>query len=179
MEKSGMTSRPIVLVDLHDHPLGYMEKMEAHEKGLLHRAVSVFLFNPQGEWLLQRRAFTKYHSGGLWSNACCTHPYPEESPGQAAERRLPEELGISCPLEQLFCFIYRAKLDHGLTEYEYDYIYTGRTTGLPQINPREAAEWGYFTTSLLSYDLKAHPESYTVWFRKLFPEVLKRQSSLR
>lgn len=173
MEKS----RQVVLVDRHDRPAGTLEKMEAHEKGLLHRAVSVFLFNPHGEWMLQRRAFSKYHSGGLWSNACCTHPYPDETPKEAAARRLPEELGISCPLNPLFCFVYRAELDNGLTEHEYDHVYAGCTTGLPQINPQEVAEWGYFSPDLLVHDLKAHPESYTAWFRQLFPEVLKHQSS--
>lgn len=177
MDKPGSETQQVVLVDRYDRPEGYMEKMEAHEKGLLHRAVSVFLFNQHGEWMLQRRAFTKYHSGGLWSNACCTHPFPDESPGKAAQRRLQEELGISCPLQHLFSFVYRAELDHKLTEYEYDHIYIGYTSNLPQINPQEVVEWGYFTPGMLVGDLQAYPVSYTVWFRKLFPEVLERQSS--
>lgn len=174
MEENSHTIAPLVLVDLYDRPTGYMEKMETHRKGMLHRAVSVFLFHPNGEWLLQRRAFTKYHSGGLWSNACCTHPHPDESPETAACRRLKEELGLSCPLEKLFCFVYKAALDHGLTEYEYDHIYIGTATDLPQINPEEVREWGYFTPTMLTSDLKTHPGSYTAWFQKLFPEILKR-----
>lgn len=177
MENSAAEPQQVTLVDKYDHPLGDMEKMEAHEKGLLHRAVSVFLFNPHGEWLLQRRAFSKYHSGGLWSNACCTHPGPHETPAEAAARRLPEELGITCPLEPLFRFIYRAELDHGLIEHEYDHIYVGCTTGLPQINPQEIAEWGYFSPELLACDMQVFPGNYTPWFRHLFPEVLKRQST--
>lgn len=176
MEDYGTEIQEVVLVDIYDRPTGRMEKMEAHQKGLLHRAVSVFLFNPQGEWMLQRRAFTKYHSGGLWSNACCTHPWTDESPGEAASRRLREELGLSCPLKHLFCFVYRAELGNKLIEYEYDHIYVGCTAGLPQLNLQEVAEWGYFPSALLKQKLKARPENYTVWFRQLFPEVLKRQS---
>lgn len=177
MEKYGTAMQEVVLVDLHDRSVGSIVKTEAHEQGLLHRAVSVFLFNSHGEWMLQRRASSKYHSGGLWSNACCTHPRPGESPAEAAARRLPEELGISCPLIHLFCFVYRAELDQRFTEYEYDHIFAGCTGALPLLNPQEVAEWGYFPGSLLENDLKTHPESYTVWFRQLFPKVLKYQSS--
>lgn len=175
MEKSIVDTSQVVLVDLNDRPTGYMEKQEAHRQGLLHRAISVFLFNTEGQWLLQRRSFTKYHSAGLWSNACCTHPYPGESPERAAQRRIKEELGLSCPLEKQFCFLYKTALDHGLTEYEYDHIFTGYATDLPEINLTEVQEWGYFSPALLIKDVKAHPEYYTVWFRKIFPEILKHQ----
>lgn len=173
MKNPNPLSSQIVLVDLHDQPIGYMEKMEVHRQGLLHRAVSVFLFNAHGEWLLQRRALHKYHSGGLWSNACCTHPYPDEAPDTAARRRTGEELGLSCPLEKRFCFLYKTALDHGLTEYEYDHVFTGITTELPEINPAEVREWGYFNSDFLIRDIEAHPGYYTVWFRKIFPEILK------
>ena len=106
-----------------------MEKMEAHKKGLLHRAFSVFIFNGKGEMLLQQRALNKYHSGGLWTNACCSHPMPGEKTEDAADRRLKEELGFETPLEKIFDFVYKAEFDNGLTEYEFDHVFAGEYEG--------------------------------------------------
>jgi isopentenyl-diphosphate delta-isomerase len=112
----------LVLVNENDEPVGLMEKMEVHQKALLHRAFSVFLFNSKGEMLLQRRALEKYHSGGLWTNTCCSHPYPDETPSQAATRRMREELGFETSVNPAFSFIYKAALDNELTEYEFDHV---------------------------------------------------------
>lgn len=177
METNDTRSSQVVLVDVYDRPSGYMEKLEAHRRALLHRAVSVFVFTQQGLWLLQRRAFAKYHSGGLWSNACCTHPYPGEQPLEAAHRRLQEEMGLDCPLEKLFSLIYRAPLDHGLTEYEYDHIFAGWTDEQPKVNADEVCEWRYISPEQLAGEQCEHPRDYTVWFRKLYPQIMKHQSS--
>lgn len=115
----------VILVNELDQETGLMEKMEAHEKGLLHRAFSVFIMNDQGDMLLQQRALDKYHSGGLWTNACCSHPLPGEAVEAAAHRRLSEEMGFDCPLRELFQFTYRTEFDNGLIEHEYDHVWTG------------------------------------------------------
>ncbi len=167
-------SSQVVLVDLHDRPTGTMEKLEAHRQGLLHRAVSVFIFNAGGKWLLQQRASKKYHSAGLWSNTCCTHPYPEERPEDAAQRRLEEEMGLSCPLEKQFCLTYKAQIDEKLAEHEYDHIFTGYTTDIPVPNPTEVSEWKFVPTLQLTKDMHEHPDRYTIWFKAIFPQLLKR-----
>lgn len=162
----------VVLVNEQDEVLGTMEKMEAHRRALLHRAVSVFLVNGKGEWLLQRRNACKYHSGGLWTNACCTHPLPGESYEQAARRRLKEEIGIECgPLQYIFRFIYRAELDHELTEHELDYIFITTSDALPNVNPEEVDDWEYVSFPALSDSIAAAPEAYTVWFRHIYKTV--------
>lgn len=155
----------VVLVDEQDHPTGIMEKMEAHEKGLLHRAFSVLLFNDQQEWLLQQRALDKYHCGGLWTNTCCSHPGPGEAAIDAAQRRLKEEMGIECALQPAFQLIYKAAFDNGLTEYEYDHVFVGRFSQAPQINPNEVAAWKYLSLSALRQDLLEAPDRYTPWFK--------------
>lgn len=175
MIKKDQRLSQVVLVDIYDRPSGYMEKLEAHRRALLHRAVSVFIFTQEGLWLLQRRTLTKYHSGGLWSNACCTHPYPGETPAEAAHRRLQEEMGLDCPLEKLFSLIYRASLDHGLTEYEYDHIFAGWTDALPQVNPGEVCDWRYLSPAQLVTEQRLCPQEYTAWFRKLYPQILIHQ----
>ena len=124
----------VILVDKTDNPIGEMEKQEAHIKGVLHRAFSIFIFNSKGEVLLQQRAFHKYHSGGLWTNTCCSHPRNGETTIQAANRRLKEEMGMSCALTEEFTFIYKAKLDNDLYEHELDHVLFGTTDLLPQIN---------------------------------------------
>ena len=133
----------VVLVDNKDRELGTMEKMEAHEKGLLHRAFSVFLFNKKGEMLLQRRALDKYHSAGLWTNACCSHPKPDEEVQSAANRRLGEELGISAELNHQFSFYYKSDYENGLSEHELDHVFFGNFDEEPQLNPEEAMDWKY------------------------------------
>jgi len=161
----------VILVDEFDNQIGIMEKMEAHKKALLHRAISVFLWNSNGEWLLQRRALSKYHSGGLWTNACCSHPLPYESYIDAANRRLIQEMGLQCPLKEIFNFTYKELLDNELTEYEFDHVFFGITDDIPQINPAEVAEYKYIKYQELSIDIKKNPSHYTVWFKKILEQV--------
>ncbi len=164
----------VILVDESDRAIGTMEKMEAHERGLLHRAFSIFLFNTRGELLLHQRAHDKYHSGGLWTNTCCSHPRDGETVEEAAHRRLMEEMGMEANMERAFHFIYRAELDHDLTEHELDHVLTGVTDAEPRINPEEVAAYRYVALDELSDELAAHPERFTAWFRICFPEVMAR-----
>lgn len=161
----------VILVNEQDEPIGQMEKMEAHEKGVLHRAFSVFIFNDKNELLLQKRASSKYHSGGLWSNSCCSHPRDGESAVKAGERRLMEEMGFTVPVEAVFSFIYKAELDHGLTEHELDHVLIGRYNDAPNINPEEVEDWKYINLDELSADIKQYPENYTEWFKIVFDRV--------
>lgn len=163
----------VILIDEADCEIGTMEKMEAHRQARLHRAVSVFIFNSKGEWLLQRRACHKYHSGGLWTNTCCTHPYPNESYAEGAGRRLHEEMGITCSLQELFHFRYESLLDHGLTENELDHVFIGYSDQLPQLNTDEVCEYRYVTLNTLNHDIQTHPSLYTYWFTKIYCEVAK------
>lgn len=165
----------VVLVDNNDNEVGTLEKMEAHRKALLHRAISVFIINEQGEWIIQRRAFAKYHSAGLWTNSCCTHPMPGESNQQAALRRLGEEMGMgtsgNIQFNELFSFIYKEKLDNELTEYEFDHVFIGISNELPVINVDEVCEWKAITFDALHADVLANPSHYTVWFKKIYEKV--------
>jgi isopentenyl-diphosphate Delta-isomerase len=161
----------VILVDENDTETGLMSKTEAHEKGLLHRAVSVFITNSDGDWLLQRRALNKYHSAGLWTNTCCSHPLPGETNEDAVKRRLIEEMGLECELNQLFRFTYREILENGLIEHELDYVFLGISNLLPVINDSEVAEYKYFNYQELKNDINKNPENYTVWFRKIYNEV--------
>ena len=163
----------VVLVDHEDNPRGTMEKMEAHRKGLLHRAFSVFVFNDQGKLMLQQRALHKYHSPGLWSNTCCSHPYPGEKVEAAAHRRLQEEMGFDCELQHAFSFVYRAELDQGMTEHELDHVFTGLAGKEPIINPDEVNDWKWVEVDELVQDMETNPEKYTVWFRIIFKEFRK------
>lgn len=142
-----------------------MEKMEAHEKGLLHRAFSVFIFNSKKELLLQQRALSKYHSPGLWTNTCCSHPRPAEETDVAALRRLQEEMGMKAPLKHMTGFIYKTSFDNGLTEHEYDHIYTGKSEDTPKINSEEVNAFKWMHLDDIKSDLKSHPEAYTYWFK--------------
>lgn len=164
----------VILIDSTDNVTGTMDKIEAHQKGLLHRAISVFIFNSKGEWMLQQRALNKYHSAGLWSNACCTHPQPGESYRQAAQRRLGEEMGIDCELSEVSQLIYKAQFDNGLTEHELDRIFVGITDTLPVINAEEVHDWKYIPSDKLEADFQSDPDKYTVWFKEIYPDV-KRQ----
>ena len=166
----------VILVDKTDHPIGEMEKQEAHIKGVLHRAFSIFIFNSKGEVLLQQRAFHKYHSGGLWTNTCCSHPRNGETTIQAANRRLKEEMGMSCALTEEFTFIYKAKLDNDLYEHELDHVLFGTTDLLPQINKEEVAGYKYSSFQDIQQEMKDYPEKYTVWFKICFDEVIKKRS---
>lgn len=161
----------VVLVDSNDVETGRMEKMEAHLKGLLHRAFSVLIYNSKGELLLQKRAADKYHSGGLWTNTCCSHPHPGEDIIAAAARRLKEEMGIvSVDLKTEISFIYRAELENGLVEHEFDHIVKGRSESDPILNPKEADSFRWISPETLEMEVKQHPELFTFWFK----EMIKR-----
>lgn len=161
----------VQLVDEADRELGTMEKMEAHIKGALHRAISVFLFNSKGELLLQQRAESKYHSPGLWSNTCCTHPRPGEKPEHAAKRRLQEELGISCSVFYKTSVCYRASLGKGLIEYEYDHVYTGICDDEPTPDESEVSSWCYLSRAEADTMLKQSPGIFTSWFPILYEKL--------
>ncbi|HEY4290062.1 MAG TPA: isopentenyl-diphosphate Delta-isomerase [Puia sp.] len=172
-----MQREEVILVNENDVPLGTMEKMEAHRKALLHRAFSVFIFNSKGEMLLQQRAPEKYHSAGLWTNACCSHPRPGEDTGEAARRRLCEELGFSAPLEKIFDFTYRSEFDNGLTEFEFDHVYIGQYDGVIAPNPAEVSGYGYRSPEEIRVCLEQEPESFTSWFHLAFPLVCEKMIS--
>lgn len=160
-----MIEEQVVLVDSKDRELELKNKQSAHIEGLLHRAISIFVFNEKNELILQQRASHKYHSGLLWANTCCGHPRKGEAVSEAAHRRLDEEMGFDCPLEKRFYFIYKADLDNGLIEYEFDHIFLGRYEGVPKINPKEVADWRCIAVEELIRNIRSYPEQYTVWLR--------------
>lgn len=162
----------VILVDEHDEEIGVADKLNAHRIGHLHRAISVFVFDTRGRLLLQRRAAGKYHSGGLWSNTCCSHPRPGESSPVAAQRRLWEEMGFGCDLTERFSFVYRAVLSNQLIENEYDHVFFGRFDGVPVPNRDEADDWMWMDLSRLRVDLKQRPDAYTFWLAACFEQVL-------
>lgn len=155
----------VILVNETDEFVGTMDKLEAHQKGLLHRAFSIFIFNDAGELLLQRRAKEKYHSAGLWANTCCSHPRPEESTIHAAKRRLKEEMGIETDLEKKFDFIYRAQLDNNLIEYEFDHVFTGQYNGNPVPDINEVSEYRWVSIPTLKNEIEQYPEKYSEWLK--------------
>jgi isopentenyl-diphosphate Delta-isomerase len=158
-------------VDEQDNPLGFMDKMEAHQKGLIHRAFSIFIFNSRGEMLLQQRALNKYHSAGLWSNSCCSHPYPGEDITEAASRRLNEELGFNAPLEKIFDFIYQASFENGLVENEFDHVFVGHYDGNIEMNSEEVRDYAFKPMKQIRRELEDRPEIYTEWFKISFPKM--------
>lgn len=160
----------VILVDKYDRAVGTMPKMESHEKGILHRAFSVLIFNSKRELLLQRRAYDKYHSGGLWANTCCSHPVPGEDTVSAAQRRLKEELGMRAELIYIKSFIYQADLDHGLQEHELDHIFIGYSDELPIPNREEVAEYRYATLAKIREDMYHAPDHYAEWFKIIVKE---------
>jgi isopentenyl-diphosphate delta-isomerase len=164
----------LILVDLSDNPIGYLGKTETHELGLLHRAFSVFIFNDKNELLLQQRALKKYHSGGLWTNSCCSHPKKNETTLQSAERRLMEEMGISTSLKKNFDFIYKAILDNALIEHEFDHVFFGTYNLSPIINTDEVMDWKYESLKNIKTDMQKNPNKYTEWFKICFDEVQNR-----
>jgi len=164
----------VILVDEEDRPLGLMPKMEAHRKGLLHRAFSVFIFNDQGQLMLQQRALSKYHSPGLWTNTVCSHQRQGENSVAAGRRRLQEEMGFTTELREIFSFIYRAELDNGLTEHELDHVLIGRYNGEPSPDPDEAAGYKWMYLSELKDDIARHPEKYTAWFKIIFERSFQK-----
>jgi isopentenyl-diphosphate Delta-isomerase len=169
-----MTTEHVVLVDDHDVAIGVAEKLAAHRAGQLHRAVSVFLFDARGAMWLQRRALHKYHSPGLWTNACCTHPRPGEGNAHAATRRVREELGSACQrLRSLFSFLYYAPFDNGLVEHEYDHVFVGQLNVHPTPNPEEVDAVRLVPVRELRREVDAHPERFTAWFRIALAPVLR------
>lgn len=170
----------VILVDEHDNEIGFMSKTTAHQQAVMHRAISVFIVNNAGEWLLQQRAFEKYHSAGLWTNTCCSHPLPGETHSSAAARRLVEEMGIEkCKLTRLFDFTYREELENGLTEYELDHVYLGFSDQLPVPNPDEVKSFKYISFDELKTDITKSPDNYTVWFRRIFERVQQHIETLQ
>ena len=164
----------VILVDENDNPLGMMEKMEAHKKGVLHRAFSVFIFNSKGEMLLQQRAFSKYHSGGLWTNTCCSHPRDGEATIEAAHRRLQEEMGFDCEIKKSFDFIYKKELNKGLTEHELDHVFIGNFDSEFRFSPDEVNAIAYVPVQQVLEGVAQNPENYTEWFKICLSEVIKR-----
>ena len=171
-------SETVILVDDQDNQIGTMEKMEAHVKALRHRAFSVMVFNRNGEIMLQQRALSKYHCGGLWTNTCCSHPRIGETNLAAAHRRLGEEMGFDCDLQELYSFNYEAKLDHGLTEKEHDHVFVGNFDDEPKINREEVENWKWIKLNDLKKELTEKPEQYTFWFREIMREYFRRNETL-
>ena len=165
----------LIQVDASDTALGTVEKMAAHRAGILHRAFSVFLFTPDGRWILQQRALSKYHSGGLWSNACCGHPLEGEETAAAARRRLAFEMGIDCDLAEVFSFTYRAELPNGLVEHEVDHVFTGTTAALPSPDPAEVMDWKAMRPDEVRHDMLRDDSRYTEWFKMMVERILQYQ----
>lgn len=163
-----MEEELVILVNEKDEQIGLMPKMEAHEKALLHRAFSVFVFNDKDELLLQQRALSKYHSPGLWTNTCCSHQRAGESSIEAGTRRLKEEMGFTTDLRESISFIYKAPFDNGLTEHEFDHILIGTYNNDPDINKEEVVAWKWMKPDDIKEDIKIHPEHYTEWFKIIF-----------
>ncbi|XBS71026.1 isopentenyl-diphosphate Delta-isomerase [Acerihabitans sp. KWT182] len=169
-----MAFTEVILVDDRDRPLGRMEKLKAHQEGLLHRAVTVYLFNPQGELLLQQRAEDKYHCGGLWSNTCCGHPMPHEETASAARRRLYEEMGLSCALTPVFTLQYRLPLSNGLVEHELGHVFFGVSARAPALNPSEAMAYRYLSLPAVLAQTRRNPALFTPWFLLTLPDIPAR-----
>ena len=174
-----MKEEKVILVDSEDKPIGTLPKMEAHEKGVLHRAFSVFILNQKGELMLQQRAHHKYHSPGLWTNTCCSHQREGEQNIEAGMRRLDEEMGFSVTLEELFSFIYKAPFDNGLTEHELDHVMLGHYEEVPQINTEEVAEWKWMSLIDIDADIAINPDEYTVWFKIIFERFFNHIKAIK
>lgn len=166
-----MDKNIVIAVDENDNEVGYYDKMTAHVDGVLHRAVSVLVFNSKNEWLIQQRAGHKYHSPLLWSNTACSHPMKGEITQDAAERRLLEEMGLELALDKLFSFIYRAEFDNGLIEHELDHVFIGRSDHQPKFNPEEVAAFRWLSSEELEAEIVANPDNFTAWFKLLVPRV--------
>jgi len=163
----------VILVNERDEKIGLMPKLEAHQKGILHRAFSVFIFNNNNELMLQQRALNKYHSPGLWTNTCCSHQRDGETSLEAGKRRLGEEMGFTTPLKETNSFIYKAPFDNGLTEHELDHILVGYYNDIPEINQAEVASWKWMKVEQVQKDLQINPDDYTAWFKIIFDKFYK------
>ena len=166
-----MNTQEVILVNENDEVIGTIEKLQAHKEGLLHRAFSIFIFDSKGRMLLQQRAIDKYHGGQLWSNTCCSHPYPGEEVEVATLRRLKEEMGFTTVLKKVFSFCYRAEVENNLVEHEYDHVFTGVYEGPIEINNSEVADYCYEEMSSIKWALKEKPEKFTAWFKLAFPTI--------
>ena len=166
-----MVNDLLITVDAEDNVIGEIAKLEGHRKGILHRAFSIFIFNPEGKWLMQQRAFNKYHSGGLWTNTCCSHPHPGQLTEEAAINRLYEEMGIWCNIQHIFEFTYKASFGNGLTEYEYDHIFTGVTDTLPEINKEEVHSYKFMSFEEIKTEVEENPDHFTEWFKIIYEKV--------
>ncbi|MEX0636084.1 MAG: isopentenyl-diphosphate Delta-isomerase [Ferruginibacter sp.] len=161
----------VILVNPQDEPIGLMGKIEAHKKGLLHRAFSIFIFNKNGEMLLQQRAFEKYHSGGLWTNTCCSHPQPGENTAAAAVRRLQQEMGFQTELKKSFSFVYKTAFDNGLIEHEVDHVFIGEYEGAILPNVEEVYNYEYRSMNSIREAIQSTPQLFTSWFKIAFPTL--------
>ena len=167
-----MNNELLILVDENDNEIGLKDKLSTHREGLLHRAFSIFIFNSKNELLLQQRADEKYHSGGLWSNTCCSHPNNKEKLAETVSRRLKEEMGIESDTEFQFKFLYQTPFKNGLKEHELDYVYFGRSDEEPTLNPSEVKNWKYQPLEKLSEDVSLNPDNYSVWLKTCLPQVI-------
>ena len=165
-----MIEEKVILVDTNDNPIGLMNKLEAHEKAVLHRAFSVFILNDKNELMLQQRAHLKYHSPLLWTNTCCSHQRENETNIQAGTRRLREEMGFETELKEMFHFIYKAPFDNGLTEHELDHVMLGYYNDMPNINKDEVERWKWMKIEDVKNDMITNPDQYTIWFKIIFEE---------
>ena len=173
VSSKSITEEQVILVDENDNPIGLMPKLEAHSKGRLHRAFSVFVLNHKGELMLQKRASHKYHSPDLWTNTCCSHQREGESSEEAGRRRLQEEMGFTTPLKRTTSFIYKVSFDNGLTEHEYDHILVGSYEKAPNINKDEVSDWKWMSLDEIHHSLHESPDMYTAWFKIIFEKFYK------
>lgn len=158
----------VILVNKNDEQIGIGEKLKVHQEGKLHRCFSILIFNSKGELLIQQRVKSKYHSPGLWSNTCCSHPRPGEDLREAVKRRLKEEMGIKASnLKEFATFIYKAKLGN-LIEHELDHVFVGKFDGQPKPNKNEVQDFKWINFQELKRDIKKYPRKYTFWFKRIF-----------
>lgn len=167
----------VVLVDEQDNAIGTMEKQQAHVEGVLHRAFSIFIFNSENKLLLQQRASSKYHCGGLWTNTCCSHPREKENILDAANRRLHEEMGMQCELKPIFSFVYKAEFENGLTEHEFDHVFFGQSNQVPELNLEEVEGYRYIGLEDLQVEIKEDPQKFTPWFLIALERVTEYNSN--
>lgn len=167
----------VILVDENDNKIDTEEKLKAHKKGLLHRAFSVFVFNNKNELLMQKRAERKYHSGGLWTNTCCSHPAPDESTENAAHRRLREEMGFDCRLKEVFSFTYKVSFGNGLIEHELDHVYVGKYNKDPKPNPKEVNDYKWISLENLKAGIENNPDKYTYWAKEIINNHISKLDS--
>lgn len=167
----------VILVDENDRKIGLEEKIKAHTgAGMLHRAFSIYIFNAKGELMLQHRAYTKYHGGGLWTNTVCGHPRDNEKVGDAAHRRLREEMGFDCGLDERFSFIYHVEIGKGFSEYEYLHVFIGEYDRDPKVNPAEAKGFKWVSLQELNNDIARYPKLYSPWMRLTLDRIIEERN---